>query len=134
MPGPPPNPNRRRRNVAASARQLTAPKGRAPKCPQGLSPERRAWWKQVWASPVASAWLPIDVPVVERLARLMDRVSTDDDGGYRALTEVRQLEDRLGLSPMARLKLQWKMPEDRQAVVDGGDAPVVSDRFLRVVG
>lgn len=43
------------------------------------------------------------------------------------LAEMRQIEDRLGLSPMARRRLQWEIAEDGAA-----DAPAVEDEVAAV--
>jgi hypothetical protein len=57
---------------------------------------------------MAAVWLDADVPAVERAARL---VAKDVNGLASAaeMAELRQLEDRLGLSPMARRRLQWEV-------------------------
>lgn len=68
---------------------------------------------------MATAWLPSDVPTLVRLARI---VEADNRGEATAslLAEARQLEDRFGLSPMARRRLQWE-------VARGGDGASGSD-------
>lgn len=40
------------------------------------------------------------------------------------MAEARQLEDRLGLTPMAMLRLRWEISDDNGcgAVVGGGEA------------
>ena len=136
MPGPPPKPpgQRRRGNITPPPKQLVTRTGRPPAAPEGLSPAGRAWWRDVWTSPVASAWLASDKHLVVRLARLLDRIAEDEDGGYRALAEARSLEDRLGLSPLARLRLQWREPEGAtQAKTTPARGGKPDDRFLRVV-
>lgn len=37
------------------------------------------------------------------------------DAPVSLLGEVRQLEDRLGLTPMAMMRLQWEIADDRAA-------------------
>jgi len=57
---------------------------------------------------MASVFLEADVPALERgaaLAGYLDREPAD----YRALAELRQIEDRFGLSPLARRRLQWEI-------------------------
>lgn len=108
----------------------------------------RAWWERVWASPMAGQWIDSDIPSVVRLALLHDlverqflvvadgpiphlRMSDLPEGTVRVvfespvqsslLSEMRQLEDRLGLSPMARRRLQWELPEDGAVQVSAGD-------------
>lgn len=115
MPQTPKPPGQRRRRNADQPQWRALPgegrKGRPP----GLPPKRpawlkltRDWWKSIWASPMATAWLPSDVPTLVRLARI---VEADNRGEATAslLAEARQLEDRFGLSPMARRRLQWEV-------------------------
>ena len=117
MPGPPPKPpgTRRRRNKGPSARNLgAAPPSRARPSPPELPgaenplPETRAWWETVWTSPMAAVYLDADVPALARLATLVDRLHRGD-AGARLLAEIRSLEDRYGLSPLARRRLQWEV-------------------------
>jgi hypothetical protein len=52
------------------------------------------------------------VRVVARYAHLLDKVSdpdTDEKLVKVLFGEVRQLEDRLGLSPLAMLRLRWEV-------------------------
>ena len=60
---------------------------------------------------MASQWLEADVPGLERLAALVERVN-GGDVPLGVLQEVRQLEDRFGLSPLARLRLQWEVARE----------------------
>ncbi|WP_303200480.1 hypothetical protein [Corynebacterium sp.] len=53
-----------------------------------------------------------------------------------ALAEQRQLEDRLGLSPMAMKRLQWEISEDVSEVKKTSDSGVVieaGDRFANLI-
>lgn len=107
------------------------------------------WWKQVWTSPVASSWeAESDRPVVERLAKLHDdreravrsyrkQPLVEGSMGQPVLNplrsvvaecdkEIRQLEDRLGLSPMARLKLGVTFGEMHRSL-DSLTSSVVND-------
>jgi len=88
---------------------------------------------------MATAWLPSDVPTLVRLARI---VEADNRGDATAslLAEARQIEDRFGLSPMARRRLQWEVARggDGASAPDGGGpqrpAPRLADvRRLRAV-
>lgn len=115
MPGPPPKPpsQRRRRNAIAAPVVLPAGKrkAKAPALPlRRVSAETRAWWRMIWASPMAHAWLEADVPGLVRLAGLMERAATGA-APLGVLTEIRNLEDRYGLSPMARRRLQWEVEQ-----------------------
>jgi hypothetical protein len=132
MPGPPPKPasQRRRRNKAPAVVKLANRQpSKPPTLPKGFSPAARKWWATVWASPMAAVWLDADVPALVRLATLVELL---DQGEATAmvLTEIRQLEDRFGLSPMARRRLQWEV---EQAADEA--KPVVNQegRWLRAV-
>jgi hypothetical protein len=75
---------------------------------------------------MAAVWLDADVPAVARLARLVDQEARGE-AGSRVLAEIRSLEDRFGLSPMARRRLQWELDQVTGASVQpirrrgGGD-------------
>jgi len=56
---------------------------------------------------MATTYVDADVPVLRRLAALIDQFSRAPDN--KLLAEIRQLEDRFGLSPMARRKLEWEI-------------------------
>lgn len=75
------------------------------------------WWLRHWSHPCAMGWRPDD-PCHERLLTLEQAV-LDDGRPHQAttLTEIRQLEDRLGLTPKARLQLRWMIVPDGQASV-----------------
>lgn len=123
MPIPPKAPGQRvRRNKdQAQWRSLQEPGAvKAPPLP-AKSPvwlkETREWWKTIWASPMAAVWLPSDVAVLVRLARIIE---ADNRGEAAAsmLAEARQLEDRFGLSPRARRLLQWEVAKASAAVAE----------------
>ncbi len=134
MSGPPPKPaaQRRRRNKTVKPRTLPAKAGKqAPKLPgaDDLLEETRQWWSTVWASPMAVVYLDADVPALARLAGLIDRTGRGESGS-KLLSEIRSLEDRFGLSPLARRRLQWEV---EQATPGTASAPDDEERWLRVV-
>lgn len=135
MPGPPPNPNARRRNVGPGFVKLPSSGRKAPppELPATLPGTRRKWraetlewWEAVWRSPMAVEFLESDYHGLLRLAVLRDR---DTRGMLLAKehAEIRQLEDRFGLSPLARLKNRWVVVSDGEAgqgdeeATDGGE-------------
>ena len=74
-----------------------------------LSKATLDWWAVMWASPMATMWDPEgDVPALARLAEVRNRA---ESGGWsRTLSaEARQLEDRFGMSPLARVRLGWRI-------------------------
>jgi hypothetical protein len=59
---------------------------------------------------MAAVWLEADVPGLVRLASLVERASRED-APLTVLTEIRALEDRFGLSPLARRRLEWEIEQ-----------------------
>ena len=118
MPGPLPKPpeQRRHRNKTTLATALVklpseGRRGRPPRWPIGKSaPEDvRPLWRALWATPQAVAWESMGwTRVVARYALLVLEAERPDAEPAR-LTEARQLEDRLGLTPMAMLRLRWQI-------------------------
>lgn len=113
MPGPPPkHPSDRRRRNRVQTVELPADGSglEAPELPgaDDLLEWTRNYWTGLWASPMAVVWEPMDVPALIRLARLQDR-QMRGEGTSTELGEIRNLEDRFGLSPMARKRLQWEI-------------------------
>lgn len=112
MPGPPPNPNARRRNARPDWRRLptTGRPGDPPPWPMGRAGKAVLdLWAQLWASPQALAWEDLGwTRVVARYTKLLV-AAEKSDAPIGLLGEVRQLEDRLGLSPMAMRRLQWEI-------------------------
>jgi hypothetical protein len=135
LPGPLPKPasQRRRRNRTVKPTTLGKGGGKAPRLlnEKELLPETRAWWATVWGSPMAAVWLDADVPALTRLAGLVDRLHRGE-GTSRVLGEIRALEDRFGLSPMARRRLQWEI-EQASTVIDRPTAGEQEERWLRAV-
>lgn len=120
MSGPPPKPAhlRQRANRKSGHATITAPK--RPRIPAIPNPDQREWhaltlaaWKNAWASPMATQWLKTDVDALGRLALLWDAF-------YRAplpivLAEIRLQEQRFGLSPLDRSRLQWEVSRADEA-------------------
>lgn len=112
MPGPPPKRNAVRHN-ANRGDWIELPgdgyAGRTPRWPlPGRAPRG---WAALWRLPQAYAWAGQGLDrVVARYAYLLAIVEHPDDErpvSAALLAEVRQIEDRLGLSPMAMKRLQW---------------------------
>ena len=139
--GKPPSDNARHQNPTLNSTAMKLPasgrKGAPPKWPLTgkASAAESATWKQAWATPQAVAWERLGwVRPVARYIRCL--VQAEEIGAPAALLgEVRQMEDRLGLSPMALLRLRWSVVADELA--DGttlSSAPTPSSRGrLRVV-
>lgn len=105
----------------------------------------RAWWRWAWSTPQAAAWAAGHEGVVGRRASLEDdlaaldavegldfdglfgekapevrqavqRVSAMATGRLQVMKEMRELDDRLGLTPKAMAQLRW--------TIKGSDVPV----------
>ncbi len=114
-PAPKADGRRRRRNLAAVKTQLPA-EGRAgdpPEWPLGSQSESEARvWAGLWATPQAVAWEQLGyLRVVARYCRALVRAEKAK-APIGLMGEVRQLEDRLGLTPMSMLRLQWEIAGD----------------------
>lgn len=72
------------------------------------------------------------MPALEQLALYWQAMLEGDKG---ARPEIRQLEDRLGLSPLARRKLQWEIGQaaGADAARRAGEPQEVDDVRLRLV-
>jgi P27 family predicted phage terminase small subunit len=113
----------------------------APGCPEGLLPEVSEWWEAFWLSPVAEAtYSSTDLPALERLAGLYDlrerarrsvaeHMMVEGSKGQSVLnpliramapwdTEIRNLEDRFGLNPKARIQLGVQLGQARKTLDD----------------
>ncbi len=91
--------------------------------------QTRTAWKNLWASPQATQWDQSGVSL-HRWAMAHDESIRAQVAGGRGvaglLAEMRQIEDRHGLSPKSMLQLRWRIAEvdePRAAIV-----PVTDDR------
>lgn len=122
-------------------------KGRAPAWPlEGKAPKQ---WARVWKAPQAVVWEEMRLhAVVARYALLLAVVEHrwDSEEGTpitasalsNAWSEVRQMEDRLGLSPLAMMRMEWEVREDEAAApqASGSSTAEVTqlDRWRSVAG
>jgi len=129
-----------------------------PPPPKHWLAQTKRWWEAFWVSPLAQLVIPADLPALCRLHDLYDfreraatgfrkRPLTEGSQGQSVLNplaaemhadgrEITTLEDRFGITPMARLKLGVKFGEARQALADSwdqGDDLVEDDPRLRVI-
>ena len=137
MPGPVPKPpEQRRRRNAPMANTLRLPAegrpGDAPSWP--LSGSAPALWDELWATPQAVAWERLGwTRVVARYTNATlaaERV----DAPVALMAEVRQLEDRLGLTPMAMLRLRWEVTADELDEKRQESKPKRVERRLKIAG
>src|SRR5262245_41226560 len=126
MPTTPKPPGQRRRRNVQQQQWRTFSKARAgavpplPKRTPTWSRSTVAWWRRVWRSPMATAYLDVDVGALHRLAELVERGARGELGGSQ-LAAMTQLEDRFGLTPKARQILSWQV-----LAADGPQAPAAS--------
>lgn len=116
MPGPPPKPNgeRRRRNAPRANTTLLPAGGRpgpAPKWPLGGLPAEG--WDDIWSRPQAVMWEKMGADeIVARYLLLREKIAdpaypeSQNASFWNVLTN---LEDRLGLTPTAMMRLQWEI-------------------------
>src|SRR5688572_31061384 len=113
--GPPPKPAhlRQRTNKKAGAGTISAPD--KPEIPVIPNPDGRTWhkltkeaWQHAWSSPMASQWLGTDIDALGRLALLWDELYKSPSDS-KVMAEIRLQEQRFGLSPLDRSRLQWEV-------------------------
>ena len=90
------------------------------------------WWATLWSEQIAAIWETCDHGAVARLCRFRAAEETGDAGGVM-LAQITALEDRLGLSPQARRRLQYELDKAAGATASAPAAPMSDERFLRVV-
>lgn len=139
MPGPPPKPDnqRRRRNATVAMTRLPS-EGRTGETPEWPLASSAAYdpdlWAELWSTPQAVAWERLGAGTVRVVARYVVLLAEADVGEPKAAMEVRQLEDRLGLSPLAMLRLRWEVAADEVAEQRSArEADAKPTRRLRVV-
>lgn len=125
MPPLPKPPDRRRRHAAPTIPTTYLPaSGRhtpAPRLPRWmkLGPTGRAWWRWAWKLPQACGWDVGAVPVVARRAQMEDLWAAEPSVSWSR--EMRELEDRLGLTPKGRALLRWEIVDDQYQPGPGGE-------------
>jgi hypothetical protein len=118
--GPAPKPAflRQRTNKRAGSAVLKALG--SPDVPDIPNPDGRVWheltleaWNHAWESPMAGQWLVTDADALGRLALLWDEFYQKPDA--RVMAEIRLQEQRFGLSPLDRSRLQWEVSRAEDA-------------------
>jgi hypothetical protein len=129
MPGPAPKPAflRQRTNRKPGSALLEAVD--RPKVPKIPNPDDREWhpltqkaWSHAWESPMASQWLVTDADALGRLALLWDEFYKHPEA--KVMAEIRLQEQRFGLSPLDRSRLQWEVSRAEEAEQKQRKAPV----------
>jgi hypothetical protein len=71
------------------------------------------WWRDAWQSPMRDEWVDADVHGLYMLAILRERFYRDPTPTNAA--EIRLQEQRYGLSPIDRRRLQWEVDRGDEA-------------------
>ncbi len=125
MPGPAPQSLRVRPNVPTRGDWVTLPaakftgvqpelKGLDLEGPLGANAKKAwEWW---WGSPMAHQWTEAEWPMLKRMLLLTELINRSTRRSITAglaplLSELRQLEDRLGISEKGRRDLRWLLPD-----------------------
>lgn len=137
--------NRSNRAKPSRGEWVTLPaepfRGKRPSLPRvhgGLSAESKSIWEGWWKSPMAHMWQPSsDYPRLQRLIRMVDMVNRalSSDGlfpGFASMqTEIRHLEDGLGLSEKGRRDLRWLLSADEPELAEVRHLEAVRDNRPR---
>ncbi|WP_430593879.1 hypothetical protein [Isoptericola sp. QY 916] len=118
-PAPKPASTRARRNKTATRATLKADASIiAPELPDNdWHPMVLEWWRDLWASPMAPEYDDADRHGLFELAMLRDdfwKAATLYDRKIAA-TEIRLQDQRFGLSPIDRRRLQWEIERTDEA-------------------
>jgi hypothetical protein len=172
MPGPPPNPQARRRNAPTIATTVLPAEGRTappPDVPEQyeLGESGMAWWDWAWRVPQATQWDEGTTYLVARRARLEDDLAALDfvdhvdladllagaatdairnaewalstlkrsaSGATGLMKEMREIDDRLGLSPKSMVALRWSVAESAEpaATSSSDDVAQIADYRSRL--
>lgn len=130
---------------------------------QGLGEAGQSWWLWAWRTPQACAWGPGHEAVVARRASLEDdlaimaevdsldfgdvldaesaakvraavqRLAAIVSGRLQVMREMRELDDRLGLTPKGMAALRWKFVEDGEGPAAAGEKPAARYGHLKAV-
>src|SRR6266404_7907407 len=95
---PKPKAQRARTNKTMGATLPKDGSGIAPDLPgeDELCSYARDYWQRIWSSPMGLVYLDADIPALVRLTELVNIWSLLKENNV--LSEIRQLEDRFGLS------------------------------------
>jgi hypothetical protein len=137
MPGPAPSANPRRRNVRPDTTTLPAGgyQGPIPEWPFATQDDdEREIWESLWRLPQAAAWAQMSIwRTVARYCRALT-IAEERGAPAAVLAEVRQVEDRLGLTPMSLLRLRWVISADEVGAVRDTRTPAVKPKLRAVEG
>lgn len=119
---PKPASTRARRNRTATAATLRAVLNPTiPDLPPGYDwhERTRAWWMDVWSSPMAPEYDSSDAHGLYVMALLLNQMwdeGAKPTGRVNTAAEIRLWVAEYGLSPIARRRLQWEIDRGDEAV------------------
>lgn len=123
--GPAPKPSnlRQRKNKKSGAANMSVVPpvaGATSDIPEIPNPDGREWhrlteasWNRAWSSPMAALWIETDADALGRLAILWDEFYKQPDS--KCMAEIRLQEQRFGLSPLDRSRLQWEFARGEES-------------------
>ena len=120
----------------------------------------RAWWRWAWSTPQAAAWalghegmvarrasLEDDIAALEavrgvdfddlfgadaaELRHVVQRVAALATGRLQLMREMRELDDRLGLTPKAMAQLRWTIKSEDEPAAATAPNVVTPERWQR---
>lgn len=139
MPRLPKPPELRQRTNRASTAAVLPPKPEAkvPPLPnrtadgQAWRARTKAWWREIWSSPMATQWLDADREQLYMALELVEQFWRKPSAGI--LRELRAVLAAFGLDPIARRRLDWRIapapkPEKERPAPSQGAAHAGDDR------
>lgn len=98
----------------------------------GQSKREAQLWRRLWGTPQSTAWE--QMVWTDTVARYTRVLAAAEQRGAAAgiLAEARQLEDRLGLSPMAMLRLRWEIADQDLGHPPDGDMLDIRQRLRAI--
>ncbi|MGP5116173.1 phage terminase small subunit [Corynebacterium casei] len=89
-------------------------------------------WQHLWTTPQATMWASMSIErVIARYVMVTCLAEQTQQAGL--LAEVRQLEDRLGLTPVSLRKLQWKIEHQDNQPVDASQSEESKERWAQIL-
>ncbi len=79
-----------------------------------LAKNEKKLWADLWKTPQATQWAKLGW--TREVAQYVRHKVKGEGGSLDDAKEARQLSDRLGLSPLALLRLRWEIIDDSDAV------------------
>jgi hypothetical protein len=78
----------------------------------GWTKAARAWWRDLWRSPVSARYLQVDRTGLAILADMLDRYARTRDESLAR--EIRLYGENYGLSPTSRRRLEWEIRDSAE--------------------